>query len=1022
METIVNNILASLRSSAYSNQILMISTILLLWISFAYYFHGFMLAYIPYPTARDANHAYMYIPKVFALSHGYMRSSAFDLWFPLLWYSYIAFWFGLFTPLSWFRIAPDTIAVEMNYLSWIFTLIGMLIASWELINLIKSYRNHSKESASAHIIHDHLFNISWMYILLWLTSGMGAFLVFVDNKTDLGIMFLILLWLIPGIRLITNLIHEVRWTKNDFEHNNKDLAILSWLFFGIAVLSKPTALFDVMSYGLLYVGLLIWILAMIGYMFIVPSILSLLKANNVDQYIPNMIAKVFLQAWAVIGVWDTIRHFFTQQIKYLKYIIIRFLSFVAILFIIKAPIIVATSINRKNELSPTIFIKKILLWHSISQTHISSHDSFSTPKILLTSNNFLQLAQTTNTLVTQPTSGTVINSWSTVLPSAINTDTKSTSLDYCKPGKYTNEELNKNLKEAIWDAYKEDVGRYVWYGQKEFVNPWRNFLFADDLCLSLHADARILCHATTINTFDLTNYKNLLTQLPVWSEGYNLLNKIILSWSVVSDLQSDSFKSDSIKILNTYRSERAIKSSAWNISIPYAYIIPFNITFNRSLQNLSSYYTDIGVVWLPLFIITILALLYALIRRDSLLAVFAWVTLFARWMWMMIGWAILRYGIGLIIWTIFTTILFLDRLGDHRWSMNTVWMHQLVIALMIVRWLVQFSLNFVRISSQWWSGPFVQYKFSNWFTQQFDETLSATTINKFPYKAKDILNLQFPHYNKIIALSDQRTGAEVLMIAGTYLQYFLNNQYNLFGDWFLMELRKLSSDWDQCKTYLRLKDKNRKYMAIDPNIWTIVMGWWNTTLFDRFFAKMDPVKGTIVEDGTMTMLAKMANNGYVKMVYSNNLWAKYAYTISDTMLSTKIWTTDENTLALMRARMATSRFWQNSQQIIGLIQGFFVERIANGDAIEDIADIYGKLVDAKKLKTIATQITSWPLDASNISKNTTDLSQDERLILSQYIQLSQLLKSNKNQFDQSIANLISQSIWWSSQLIVFEIP
>jgi hypothetical protein len=60
----------------------------------------------------------------------------------------------------------------------------------------------------------------------------------------------------------------------------------------------------------------------------------------------------------------------------------------------------------------------------------------------------------------------------------------------------------------------------------------------------------------------------------------------------------------------------------------------------------------------------------------------------------------------------------------------------------------------------------------------------------------------------------------------------------------------------------------------------------------------------------------------------------------------------------MRARMATSRFWQNSQQIIGLIQGFFVERIANGDAIEDIADIYGKLVDAKKLKTIAAQITS----------------------------------------------------------------
>lgn len=62
------------------------------------------------------------------------------------------------------------------------------------------------------------------------------------------------------------------------------------------------------------------------------------------------------------------------------------------------------------------------------------------------------------------------------------------------------------------------------------------------------------------------------------------------------------------------------------------------------------------------------------------------------------------------------------------------------------------------------------------------------------------------------------------MIAGTYLQYFLGNQYNIFGDGFLTELWRLSSDGDQCKTYLRLKDKKRKYMAIDPNIGTVVMG------------------------------------------------------------------------------------------------------------------------------------------------------------------------------------------------------
>ena len=97
------------------------------------------------------------------------------------------------------------------------------------------------------------------------------------------------------------------------------------------------------------------------------------------------------------------------------------------------------------------------------------------------------------------------------------------------------------------------------------------------------------------------------------------------------------YKTDSIKKLNTYRSERVIKTTNDTILIPYVYILPFNISFNRSLQNLSSYYTDIGIVWLPLFIIVILSVLYAIFTRDRLLGTIATVTLFARWMWMMIG-------------------------------------------------------------------------------------------------------------------------------------------------------------------------------------------------------------------------------------------------------------------------------------------------------------------------------------------------------------------------------------------------
>ena len=35
-------------------------------------------------------------------------------------------------------------------------------------------------------------------LLFWLTSGMGAFLVFVDNKTDLGVMALTILAMLSG--------------------------------------------------------------------------------------------------------------------------------------------------------------------------------------------------------------------------------------------------------------------------------------------------------------------------------------------------------------------------------------------------------------------------------------------------------------------------------------------------------------------------------------------------------------------------------------------------------------------------------------------------------------------------------------------------------------------------------------------------------------------------------------------------------------------------------------------------------
>jgi hypothetical protein len=41
--------------------------------SFAYYFFNFSHSFIPYSTAWDANHEYMYLPKVVSENHGILR-------------------------------------------------------------------------------------------------------------------------------------------------------------------------------------------------------------------------------------------------------------------------------------------------------------------------------------------------------------------------------------------------------------------------------------------------------------------------------------------------------------------------------------------------------------------------------------------------------------------------------------------------------------------------------------------------------------------------------------------------------------------------------------------------------------------------------------------------------------------------------------------------------------------------------------------------------------------------------------
>jgi len=100
------------------------------------------------------------------------------------------------------------------------------------------------------------------------------------------------------------------------------------------------------------------------------------------------------------------------------------------------------------------------------------------------------------------------------------------------------------------------------------------------------------------------------------------------------------------------------------VSVPYRYLVPLNITYNWSLQNLSSYYTDIGVVWLVLLVVLLTSTIWLLIYhpRRALIPV---ATVIAWAIWWVSGSAIFWYGIGLVIWTMLSMMITIDAWTDH---------------------------------------------------------------------------------------------------------------------------------------------------------------------------------------------------------------------------------------------------------------------------------------------------------------------------------------------------------------------
>jgi hypothetical protein len=71
---------------------------------------------------------------------------------------------------------------------------------------------------------------------------------------------------------------------------------------------------------------------------------------------------------------------------------------------------------------------------------------------------------------------------------------------------------------------------------------------------------------------------------------------------------------------------------------------------------------------------------------------------------------------------------------------------------------------------------------NNGKVSEITNNLQQKEVVKSAYGRKNVFDLQFPHYNKFIEYTKDRDNEDGVLIAGTYMQYFLDNQYNIKND------------------------------------------------------------------------------------------------------------------------------------------------------------------------------------------------------------------------------------------------
>jgi hypothetical protein len=111
---------------------------------------------------------------------------------------------------------------------------------------------------------------------------------------------------------------------------------------------------------------------------------------------------------------------------------------------------------------------------------------------------------------------------------------------------------------------------------------------------------------------------------------------------------------------------------------------------------------------------------------------------------------------------------------------------------------------------------------------------------------------------------------------------------------------------------------------------------------------------------------------------------------------------------MMRARFATVRFRGNQQQMIDVLSQIFTERVTNGKALGDIADVYGKVIDEAKLTNLVNKASTSGFPS--IQPSIKELSQDERFVLLNYLNILTTYNKQPAQFGSIATNIINQSL------------